>query len=171
MGLFSFVGKALGAVAKVGLGLIPGGGVVKQGLGLVGSLLQHKQPMGATQTKYSVATAYSVPTLRAQPRTPVLMGHYKRPMSPGYSLPPSALRASPVMPGGGVATSQGIMAPGGGLPPATYGGRSSGKGRKRKSKASRRSSRARSSSKRRTGGRKLKFGSPAWRKKYMKKRR
>lgn len=170
MGLFSFIGKAVKAVAGTALGLIPGGGIVKTGLGLVGSLLQSKQPMAQTATKQSVATAYSIPTLRAQPRVPQI-AVYKKPMAPGYSLPPAVLRASPVMPGGAVATSQGIMASGGGLPPATYGGRSGAKKKKKRSSSSRRSSRARSSSKRKTGGRKLKFGSPAWRKKYMKKKR
>lgn len=163
MGLFSFVGKALGSVAKIGLGLIPGGGIAKTALGLAGQLLQHKSagPMKSTPLKYGVATAYGVPTLRAQPR-PVLR-------NPMIQSTPAVLRASPVMPGGGIATSQGIMAPGGGLPPASYGGRSGGPKRKRRSSSSRRSSRARSGKKSRASGKRLKFGSPAWRKKYMKR--
>ena len=167
MGLFSFVGKAIGKIAGTALGLVPGGGIAKQALklggGIVGHLLAHKQPMSSTGTKLSVAHSYGVPTLRAQPR-PGIPGS-------GYRTP-AVLRASPVMPGGGVATSQGIMAPGGGLPPASYGGKSGAPHRKkRKSTSARSSSRKRSGKKRGSGGRKLKFGSPAWRKKYMRKRR
>lgn len=169
MGLFGFLGKAIGKVAGTALGLVPGGSVAKQALklggGLVGHLLAHKQPMSTSGTKLSVAHSYGVPTLRAQPR----------PILPGGSImrsSPQVLRASPVMPGGGVATSQGIMAPGGGLPPAHYAGKSGGGSRrKRKSSSARSSSRKRSGRKRGSGGRRLKFGSPAWRKKYMKRRR
>lgn len=171
MGLFSFLGKAVKAVAGTALGFLPGGGVVKQAAGIVGHLLHAKQPMASTGLKHTVATAYTVPTLRAQPRLPP-MSVFKKPMSPGYAPPPAILRASPVMPGGSIATSAGIMAPGGGVPPATFGGKSSGgRKRKRRSSSARKSSRARSGKKRRSGGRKLKFGSPAWRKKYMRKRR
>jgi hypothetical protein len=167
VGLFSFLGKAVGKVAGTALGLIPGGGIAKQALklggGLVGHLLAHKQPMSSHGTKLSVAHSYGVPTLRAQPR-PTFPGL-------GYGTP-QVLRASPVMPGGGVATSAGIMAPGGGLPPASYAAKSGGgRKRKRKSTSARSSSRKRSGKKRGRGGRKLKFGSPAWRKKYMRKRR
>jgi hypothetical protein len=165
VGLFSFIGKAVKAVAGTALGFIPGGGIVKTALGVAGHLLAHKQPMATSGTKLSVAHSYGVPTLRAQPR-PVLPGGSRMPSTP------AVLRASPVMPGGGVATPQGIMAPGGGLPPAAYAGKSGGGAkRKRRSSSSRSSSRKRSGKKRGSGGRKLKFGSPAWRKKYMRKRR
>lgn len=168
MGLFSFLGKAVGKIAGTALGIIPGGGIAKSALGLAGALLSHKQPMGASRTKYSVATAYGIPTMRAQPRAPQI-SVFKKPMG-GFAPPPATLRQSPVMPGGAVATSAGIMAPGGGLPPATYGGRhTGGKRTKRKSSSARRSSRARSGSKRKSGTRKLKFGSPAWRAKYMRR--
>lgn len=171
MGFFSFIGKAIGGIAKTALGIVPGGSVVKGVLGVAANLLHAKQPMSTPGIKYGVASGYGTPTLRAQPRVPQI-SIYKKPNSIGYSPPPSILRASPVMPGGAIATSQGIMAPGGGLPPATYGGRKSSTGkRKRRSSSSRRSSRARSGRKRSTARRKLKFGSPAWRKKYMRKRR
>jgi hypothetical protein len=163
VGFFSFIGKALGTVAKVASSVIPGGGIVKQVAGLAGHLLQHKAPMSATPQKIHIAHTLGSPTLRAQPRY----------IPRTVSMSPPVLRASPVMPGGSFATPQGIMAPGGGLPPATYGGsRASGGGRKRKrrSASSRRSSHARSGKRRKSGGRKLKFGSPAWRKKYMKRR-
>jgi hypothetical protein len=164
VGLFSFLGKAVKAVAGTALGFIPGGSIAKGALSAASTLLAHKQPMAATAQKYTIARGYGVPTLRAQPR-PILPG--------GAMSTPQALRASPVMPGGSIATSAGIMAPGGGLPPASYGtsrGSTGKRRKKRKSASARRSSRKRSGSKRRSGGRKLKFGSPAWRKKYMKRR-
>lgn len=73
------------------------------------------------------------------------------------------LHASPVLPGGAVATSSGPKAPMVN-PPASYGGGGGG-GVTRRRKAT--------TKKRRKAGtkRKLKFGSPAWRKKYMGKRR
>jgi hypothetical protein len=163
VGLFSFLGNAVKKIAGTALGLVPGGNIAKGVLGVAGQLLSHKQPMGSAATKYQVARGYGIPTLRAQPR----------PVLPGGITTAAARRASPVMPGGSIATSAGIMAPGGGLPPASYGGSKSSSGtrrRKRKSSSARRSSRKRSGSKRRSGGRKLKFGSPAWRKKYMKRR-
>jgi len=70
----------------------------------------------------------------------------------GTGRPPGLLqKMSPVMPGGAMATVPTIL-------------RGAGK-RRRKRKASRVRARSRRS------GRKLKFGSPAWRKKYMRKRR
>lgn len=166
MGLFSFIGKAVKGIAGVALGVVPGGGFAKTALGLAGSLLAHKAsgPMQSTPLKIRVAQAYNPNVLRGRPMAvPIRPG--------GVVASPPVLRASPVMPGGAVATSQGIMAPGGGVPPATFSSRSSGTKRKRRSSASRKSSRARSSKKRSSGGRKLKFGSPAWRKKYLKKHR
>jgi len=74
------------------------------------------------------------------------------------------LAASPVMPGGAVSTPSG-MAPPMVVPPSDYGGRrtlSGVVGRRRKRKAT-------TTTKRRK--RKLKFGSPAWRKKYQRKRK
>ena len=62
MGLFSFIGKVAGAA----LGFVPGGGIIKQAAGIAGHLLHAKsRPMQTTSLKYGVATAYSVPTLRA----------------------------------------------------------------------------------------------------------
>lgn len=76
------------------------------------------------------------------------------------------LKASPVMPGGAVSTPGG-MAPPMATPPAQFGGgRLSGVVKRRRATKKKR---AASSTRRR--GRKLKFGSPAWRAKYLKKRR
>jgi hypothetical protein len=171
MGFFGFLKKAAGAVfsvAKVAAPLALGGPLgalaSKAGGSILGSLLHSKSPMSSGPLKLNVLGKFSVPIVRGQ--------------SPAHALPGGILtardrRASPVMPGGGIATSAGIMAPGGGLPPATFGaskGSGGGLRRKRRSSSSRRSSRLRSGAKRRRGGRRLKFGSPAWRKKYMKRR-
>lgn len=167
MGLFGSIGKLFGGVAKVALkvapSLIPGGSVVKNLAGTALNLLHHKSPMASTPMKINMAGRMPIPILRGQ--NPMIQT--------ARQSSPAVLRASPVMPGGGIATSQGIMAPGGGLPPATYGGRKGGSGsrkRKHRSRSSSSSSRKRSTGKRKSGGRKLKFGSPAWRKKYMKRR-
>jgi len=78
------------------------------------------------------------------------------------------LKASPVMPGGSIATPGGPMiAPTSGNPPSDYGSRRSGGGLTKRRKKKRTSSTTR----RTTRKRKLKFGSPAWRKKYLKHRR
>lgn len=154
MGLFSFVGKALKGVAKVA-GFIPGiGGIVGKAAGLVGGLLDSKQPMGTTATKTRIMLA------NGGRSTSVLRG--KSSMNGGM-LTASVLRSSPVMPGGAVSSPQGIMASGGGAPPLAFGGGSSGGKRRKRRKA------ASSTRKRRKA--KLKFGSAAWRKRYMPKRR
>jgi hypothetical protein len=168
MGFFSFIGKAVkgiakvvGGVAKVAAPLALGGPLGGVAGGILGNLLHSKSPMSATPLKIRVAGGQSIPILRAKTPNPVIHSSA------------AVLRQSPTMPGGSFASPAGIMAPGGGLPPATYGGRKAtggGKKRKRRSSSSARSSRARSGKKRKSGGRKLKFGSPAWRKKYMKRR-
>jgi len=173
VGLFSFVGKALGAVAKTALGFVPGGGVVKTIAGVAGNLLQHKTPMQTAMQKYQIASRHGTETLRGKVMPRATLGKFGGRLPGGAPFSTPVLRAaSPVMPGGSIATPQGIMAPGGGVPPATYGGRRTGAAKKkRRSSASRRSSSARSSGKRKSGKRKLKFGSAAYRKKYLKHRR
>lgn len=165
MGFFSSIGKAFKSVGKLAFGaakiaapLALGGPLGGVAGGLVGKLLHSKSPMSSTPLKIHIAgSGLSIPVLRAKQGIP--------------TSTPRIAAASPVMPGGSIATSQGIMAPGGGVPPATYGGRaiSGGRKRKRRSSASRRSSRARSSSKRgkRTKKGRLKFGSAAYRRKYL----
>jgi len=76
------------------------------------------------------------------------------------------LRASPVMPGGAVSTPGGMRPPMV-TPPRAFRGSGGGGTRKRKAKP------GGHRMKTRAGGRKrkLKFGSPAWRKKYMRKGR
>jgi hypothetical protein len=163
VGFFSFVGKALkgvghlvGGVAKIAAPLALGGPLGGLAGGLLGSVLHSKSPMSSTPLKINIlGSGRSIPILRAK--------------AGGLQSTPRIAAASPVMPGGSIATSQGIMASGGGVPPSSYGGRATGGGRKRKrrSTASRRTSRARSSQKRKSGSRKLKFGSAAYRKKYL----
>ena len=164
MGLFSFVGKAIKGVAKVvggvakvagGLGLIPGGGLIGKAAGI---LLQQKQPMSSTATKIQLRDPRVM-------RGNIAQGGYAGQIRQTYGVrpPPAILRASPVMPGGAVATTRGIVARSA-SPPASFAGVSSGsssKPRKRRKATS-------TGKKRRTrSGRKLKFGSPAWRKKYL----
>jgi hypothetical protein len=171
VGFFGFLKKAAGAVFSVAKTVAPlalGGplGAVagKFGGSLLGSVLHSKSPMSTGPLKLNIlGTNRSIPVLRG--KTNPYLGR-----TDSATSTPRIAAASPVMPGGSFATPQGIMAPGGGLPPATYGGsRTSGPKRKRRSSSSRRSSRARSSARRRGGrkGRKLKFGSAAYRKKYL----
>jgi hypothetical protein len=179
VGLFSFVGKAIKGVAKLAggalkvggaLGLIPGGGLAGKALGL----LSHKGS-GTTNMKYSTAASGGALALRGKSSPLYNIASRVVPLlgAPGISrpvMPIRSLQLSPVMPGGAVATSQGIMAPGGGVPPATFGGRTGGTTRRRKSSSSRKRSTARSGKRRSGGGRKtrkLKFGSAAYRKKYL----
>lgn len=182
MGLFSSIGRALGGVVRLAapillpgvggqlagaaLGALGGGGgkpVGKAGakiLNLAGALLASKRPMSHAPVK--VATS----------RSPVMMrgnqtqGGYAAFSTPSFGMrpPPAVLRMTPIMPGGAIATPGGL-APRGAAPPLMYAGtRTTTKRRKRRSAGKRR--RARTTARRR-GGRKLKFGSPAWRKKYL----
>jgi hypothetical protein len=167
MGFFSFIGKAaksiahvVGGVARVAAPLALGGPLGGLAGGVLGHLLHSKSPMSSGPLKINVG-GRSIPILRGKTPNPMIRSSA------------AVLRQTPMMPGGSIATPQGIMASGGGLPPATYGGRKTSGGlgkKKRRSSSSRSSSRSRSGKKRTSGGRKLKFGSPAWRKKYMKRR-
>ncbi len=157
MGLFGFVGKLLGGAVKVAANLATGNplGAIKSGLGTVASILPHKGgPTSTTVAKINVLGRLPVSIARGNgtQSTPGIMTAVQR-------------RASPVLPGGAIATTRGPVAATSATPPTRYGGSRTGK---RKS-SSRSSSRRASSRKRSGGGRRLKFGSPAWRKKYMKK--
>lgn len=161
MGLFGFIGKAvkgvakgIGAVAKVGIGVakfglasgllpIPGGGLI----GKASSLLLAKRPMSTTMQKFPMST----PILRA-----------KSPLTRAVSSVARLQQLSPVLPGGAIATVRGPV-PQAGTPPLTFSGAASTTVRRKRKKSKRR----KSSYKRRSRGRKLKFGSPAWRKKYL----
>jgi hypothetical protein len=166
VGLFSFVGKAIKGVGKLvgtaakiagGLGIIPGGGLIGKAANI---LLASKNPMSTTGTKLQLRS----PTFM---RGNVTQGGYGGAARQTFGVrPPAAiLRASPVMPGGAFATPSG-MAPRSAAPPAAYSG-AGGAPKKRRKKTTRSTTKRRTRSK----GRKLKFGSPAWRKKYLGKRR
>ena len=170
MGLFGFLGKAvkgvakgIGKVAKIGVGVakfgltsgllpIPGGGLVGK---VAGTLLQAKRPMSTTSQKFplpiSVLRGKSGPTLSRA------AGALITRMST-----PRLQSASPVLPGGAIATRSGPVAQNA-IPPLSFSGGAQRTTKRRRKK----SSRKRSTTRRKGGKRKLKFGSPAWRKKYL----
>lgn len=96
-------------------------------------------------------------------------------VQPGASGPLPAtsdvLSSTPTMPGGSWATPEGVIGAAGPLPPLWFGGntpRTTGGTRKRaKRKSTKRKSAKRTKAKRKGPA----FGSPAWRKKYLKKRK
>jgi hypothetical protein len=170
VGIFGSIGRALGGAVKgltkvatfglkSGLLPIPFGGTAGR---LVGGLLHAKAPGGHSALKLRLPTI----TLRAKSAS-------MRPITAGAVRIPTAtqLRRSPVMPGGAVATRGGV-ANRPAVAPMSLGGagssRSGGTTRRRKKRSASTARRSRrSSARRRTGRRKLKFGSPAWRKKYL----
>jgi hypothetical protein len=80
------------------------------------------------------------------------------------------LHASPVMPGGAIATPGGMAMPMV-TPPMYYGGSGTTARRRTTKKRASSTKKRRTTKKRASSGRKLKFGSPAWRKKYAAKAR
>jgi len=146
--------KIAGGVVSVASLAVPGLGVA----GVAGRLLAAKGAVG----KVSRLTNDVLKINRAVKGGRVIGKGLARSITSTAAV----LKASPVMPGGGVATPGGVMPPMVN-PPANYGGRrSSSSTRKRKPKK-RLAARKRSSSSRKRKGRKLKFGSPAYRKKYL----
>lgn len=168
MGLFGAIGRAIGGVAK-GIGKV-GGFALKSGLvpipfggaagRLAGALIHSKAPMSHSVLKLHI------PPLVARGKTlrPVV-----RIGSVGH-VTATALRKSPVLPGGAIATTRGpTPRPLTGAAPAGLLGGGTKRRRKRKAtreRSMRRKSRS-SSGGRRKRSRRLKFGSPAWRKKYL----
>jgi hypothetical protein len=161
--IFKGIGKVVGGVAKIGVGALksglvplPFGGAAGK---ILGGLLHAKAPMGHTQLKLNIPPL----VLRGKTLKPVV--------KIGASSYPTitAVRRSPVLPGGAVATRAGVV-----NRPLSLSGDSarsltaSPRKRRRRKSGTSTHHRSRSSSKRRRGGRrKLKFGSPAWRKKYL----
>ena len=155
--IFKGIGKVVGGVAKIGVGALKSGLVPLPFSGtagrLIGGLLHAKSPLGHTTLKMRVGNPA---ILRGKSSTPrVTVAGVTRPTI-------TALRKSPVLPGGAIATRTGVA-------PRPLASSPTGVRKKRRKRAGASSrSRYRSSSrKRRTGRRKLKFGSPAWRKKYL----
>lgn len=175
MGLFGFLGKAVKGIGKVvggglklGLGAvslaskfglpIPGGGLVGK---LASTLVAAKRPMSSAKL---LTNTYANPQL-LRAKSPMVAGRMTARATTPYRTASSTARLaqlSPVLPGGAIATRSGPTAASGATP-MTYGGSSSTSPRKKR----RKSSRARSTTKRTGRKRRLKFGSPAWRKKYL----
>lgn len=167
--IFKGIGKAVGGIAKIGSfalksGLVPlpFGGTAGR---LVGGLLASKAPGGHSQLKLQIPPlVLRGKSVSMKPIT--LAGGARMPTA-------TQLRRSPVMPGGAVATKSGtVNRPA--TAPLSLGGSSGGLksgGRKRKRRriggTSTRRSYRKSSGRKRTRRRKLKFGSAAWRKKYL----
>lgn len=161
--IFKGIGKAVGGIAKIGVGALrsgliplPLGGVAG---GILGRALLHsKSPMGQNQLKLQIPPL----TVRGKTLRPVVkIG--------GTAIPTlTALRRSPVMPGGAVATRTGVASRPltAAAPLGTTGGGTKRK-RRRKASASTRSRSRKSYGTKRRRSRRLKFGSPAWRKKYL----
>lgn len=161
MGLFSALGKVLKGVSKVA-GFIPGvGGTISKVTGLVGGVLDHKKPLSTSALKGSSAARLGI----ARTRGTVAYQNTANANRAALGLPvlytASALRESPVMPGGAIATSSGMAAQPNGAPPKAFSRRSSPTRKKRSS-----STRYFGSKKKSSGKRKLKFGSKAWQAKY-----
>lgn len=159
MGLFSFVGKALKAVSKVA-SFVPGiGGVVSKVAGVVGNVLDHKQPMNTATVKAQIFRS------KYGGRNPMIQ-RGKSTLTGGLPTA-SVLRSTPIMPGGAVSTPSGIVASNGAAPPQSFGGGSATARRKTTKKRKKATTRRRTTTRRKS---RLKFGSKAWRKKYMKRR-
>lgn len=175
MGLFGFIGRAVGGLAKGVLGVakiaapIAGtliGGPLGGKVGaLASSLLGSKSPMNA----HKYAGISTLGTMRS--RGNVTQGGYgavRGIAAAGGRVPAPVLRLSPVLPGGAIATTRGPQPAVSAVPPSTYAGGRGGPVRRKRRAAAR--TRKRTTTRRRKG-RKLKFGSQAWRKKYLKRRR
>lgn len=162
--IFKGIGKAVGGIAKIGVGALrsgliplPLGGVAGNILGK--ALIHSKAPMGQSALKLQIPPL----TVRGKTLRPVV--------KIGSTAIPTltALRKSPVMPGGAVATRTGVASrpTSGASPLGVVAAAVTRKRRKRKAGASSRRKSRNSSGRKRSGRRKLKFGSPAWRKKYL----
>lgn len=172
MGLFSFVGKAIGGIGKLAVGALrsglvplPFGGAAGR---ILGGLLHAKAPMGHGQLKLQLRSP-----LLIRGKTMVRSVAVSTPHGVRHVATATALRKSPVLPGGAIAHPKGVLnrplgLQAGGVP-LTASGKPKRKRRRRASGTYRTSSRRSRSSSQRSGHRKrrLKFGSPAWRKKYL----
>lgn len=169
MGLFDVIGKAFSTVAKVGLGFATGGigGAAVAGAQSLG-LLKAKSPMGTTASKYAVLGRFSNPMILRGATPTFTPTKLNLPGAAGkaiqiYNQTQKVLRASPVLPGGAIATPSGPVAQSGAVPPSVYRRSSSKRSKKRRTKSHSTKRRSTKSRKRKT---KLKFGSRAWQAKY-----
>lgn len=136
MSFFKSIGKAFKSVAKVALPVLKIGAGVIPGVGGIASAVLNSK-LGRLGQKGAKTFHQAQSTMQV-------------------------LKASPVLPGGAVATPLGAVASSGN-PPLRYAGSGGGGGRKRKRHVKRKTRRA--GTKRRA--RKLKFGSAAYRRKYL----
>jgi hypothetical protein len=155
MGLFSTLGKIVGGVVS----LVPGvgslvGGIIAKG----GQLLDAKKSMNRV-APLPVAVRDASRLISSMGSTGFGMN-----AMPVLRTSMAKMRASPVLPGGAVAGRFGPQAQTGSALPASFGG--TGSQKRRHAKRSRRRATA---AKRRAPRKKLRFGSPAWRKKYMRR--
>lgn len=152
MGLFSTLGKIVGGVVS----LVPGvgslvGGIIAKG----GQLLDAKKSMSRVMPM-PVAVRDASRMIRGQSFSGLGSTAF-----PVLRSSTAIMRASPVLPGGAVAGRFGPQAQSSALP-ASFGGE---RGQKRRH--AKRSRRRATAAKRRAPRKKLRFGSPAWRKKYL----
>ena len=162
--IFKGIGKVVGGVAKIGVGALKSGLVPLPLGGAAGNilgraLLHSKAPMAQNSLKLQIPPL----TVRGKTLRPVV--------KIGSTAIPTltALRRSPVMPGGSIATKTGVASRPltAAAPTGTTGGGTTKRKRRRKAGASTRRKSRSSSGRKRARSRRLKFGSPAWRKKYL----
>lgn len=140
MSIFKKIGKAIGKIAK---GALP---VLKLGVGFVPGV-------------GSVASAVLNSKLGKLGSKAVRVGER---MNSTMRM----MKQSPVLPGGAVATPSGAVASSGN-PPAQYAGSGGGGGHLRKRRKTRKRTTRTKSYRRKSRGRKLKFGSAAYRRKFL----
>jgi hypothetical protein len=166
MGLFSTLGKIVGSVVSLvpGVGSIVGGIIAKGGELLdAKKSMNHIQPLPvAVRDASRMITGMGVSG----------MGSFAMPILRSST---AIMRGSPVLPGGAVATPMGPQAQHTGAPARSF-GRKGAQKRSHAKRARRGAKRASTRVSHRTGaartrGRKLKFGSAAYRKKYLRHRR
>lgn len=142
----------VGGVLSIATSVIPGVG------GVAGKLLASKGTLGGIARTANKGFLVSKAIRRG--KTVASMG----PFVAGLTASTAAvLKASPVMPGGGIAGPGGVAPAPAGAPPRTFGGSGGTRRRKkRRAGALRTAMRTRRKARRRLP----KFGSPAWRKKF-----
>lgn len=140
---------AVGGALSIATSVIPGVG------GLAGKLLAAKGTLGGIARTANKGFLIGKAVRRG--KRVASMG----PLVASLTGTAAVLKASPVMPGGGIATPSGVVGATGGTPPRTFGGARAGTKRRKK-----RTSRLAGRLTRRRKKRGPRFGSPAWRKKY-----
>jgi hypothetical protein len=163
VGLFSFIGKAIKGIAHA----IPGVSQVYDVASAASSLLSHKHTIG-TKSGPKIATIARMGTGISRGTAPGPVSWNRPTGNATQSMPTRKIYTdSPVMPGGAIATMTGVAPAASPTPPMQFGGSRAAPRRS----AKRKKARSGGTTRKRASGRKLKFGSPAWRAKYVKKGR